>query len=433
MTRSSRILLRHPLWMAIVLALLGIAVWIWALSGRDGDPPGAEGLSGTTEGRPSKSCPARPTRVDPRKVRKEADAWMERLLASHPGLQIEYRDVPDAENGYLQWVAFIDELGGPEEATFGLPEDIAEMFGHNASFHPDRFREWLAQNKQLMQRITRLGLLPDRSCKGVDPHEMYALPHTLFRDASGLLRMQAHLALEDGDSETAMRSMKAAIGTAGHLDGIEAPTFLTSTVATQIRERTMALAGLHFRRDDRDWISSLNESLESEACSPERLATLVRGEWNTLARHILLPGLLGSGRLNVDGIENEDPELIAEAHARMMDSLCAHAGSVNLPDFIQLTGLPDYPVPAGLSNAGKEIIDRELIHPQFLVAWVLDQARYTQGQAALALSLGEDPPNDPATGKPFMTAPYGGELLPPDEPIWKTTYAPRIQIPKLPD
>jgi hypothetical protein len=433
MTRASRPFLRHSVRIAVVVALLGIAAWILGVSGRPGNPSEIAGATGTSEARPGKTGPERPDRPDPRKARKEADAWMDRLLANHPGLQIEYRDVPDAENGYLQWIDFIDEIGGPDKATFGLPEDIAAMFGHNATYLPERFREWLAENKYLMERITRLGLLPDRSCKGVDPHKMYAVPHSLFRDAAGLLRLQAHLALEDGDAETAMQSMKAAIGTAGHLDGIEAPNFLTSTVATQIRSGTMALAELHFRRDDREWITSLSESMESEACSPERLVTLVRGEWNTTARHILLPGMLSPGRLNIDGIEKEDPEAIAEAHANMMDSLRSHAASAKVPDFIQLTGLPDYPRPEGLSDAGKAMIDGELIHPQFLVAWVLDQARYSQGLAAMALALGEEPPVDPATGKPFMTPPYGGELLPPDDPIWKSTYRSRIPIPKLPD
>jgi hypothetical protein len=419
--------------MAVVIALLGIAAWILSFSGRARDPSKVAGANGASEARPGKSGPERPDRPDPRRLRKEADAWMDRLLANHPGLQIKYRDVPDAENGYLQWLAFIDEIGGPDKATFGLPEDIAAMFGHNASFHPERFREWLVENKYLMDRITRLGLLPDHSCKGLDPHKMYALPHSLFRDAAGLLRMRANLAVEDGDVETAMQSMKAAIGTAGHLDGIEAPNFLTSTVATQIRRSTMALVQLRFCRDDREWMASLGESMESEACTPERLATLVRGEWNSAARHILLPGLLSPGRLNIEGIESEDPQVVAEAHASMMDSLCSHAASANVADFIQLTGLPDYPRPEGLSDAGKAMIDGELIHPQFLVAWVLDQARFTQGQAALAFALGEEAPVDPATGKPFQPSPHGGELLVPDEPIWKTTYAPGFPVPNLPE
>ena len=48
-------------------------------------------------------------RPSKKEIRDKTRAWQEQLLADHPDMAVSYREVAKENNGYLQWLDFMDE------------------------------------------------------------------------------------------------------------------------------------------------------------------------------------------------------------------------------------------------------------------------------------------------------------------------------------
>ncbi|MGJ8635193.1 MAG: hypothetical protein ACSHX7_14855 [Luteolibacter sp.] len=106
-----------------------------------------------------------------------------------------YKDVADEDNGFLQWLDFMDRF----EEGLPLPDEIAEMIAGNADWDSLIFKKWVEENGGLVDEILALGLLPDQSVKGVDFDRYLFIGAKTPKQASDLLLARATLAMEDGD------------------------------------------------------------------------------------------------------------------------------------------------------------------------------------------------------------------------------------------
>lgn len=134
--------------------------------------------------------------------------------------------VPDHENGFLQWLLFcekhkVDGTIGSEKLD--IPSDIAEILSHPEKWDSQAMKNFLDANKDLLESITRIGLLPSQSAAGIDVDRWSFVGARFTKQCTELLLADARLAAEAGDFERALRQVKAASGLANHYSQIENP------------------------------------------------------------------------------------------------------------------------------------------------------------------------------------------------------------------
>lgn len=339
-----------------------------------------------------------------------AQQWYERLLEKHPDLRPAFRDVPDGENGYLQFVRFAESLGTRRL----LPEDIGEMFNGQASWDSARARAWLAEHQQHLGRLLEIAELPDRSCKGIPFDKLHQLA-SLCSDFNGMLRASARLELEDGDPEAALRYMRASTCLAGHFTDIEAPTMMGEVIATSARIRAQE----SFRENflpviDPTALASWNDALFRKEKPASEYSRVIKGEWSFLIRNILLPQLL-SGQ-SVDGLRVPDVDGFSEAYANAIRKSAEGISTLGADRFDVNSARFGKAPEAGLDPETASAVRQALFGFDGIVESLGHSlTRTTMDAASIALLTGNEMPSDPVSGKPFRWDPDTRTLSPPEE------------------
>jgi len=354
-----------------------------------------------------------------KEIRRLADRWYEELLAKHPEMAVAYKDVPDAENGFLKLLDFADRYGPGGGRGLDLPDDIRKMIGSGEGWNGTRFAEWLRGNRALVDEITAIGLLPQQSIKGIDPSRFVSFSARVHMDCSQILHSEARLLLEQGDEESALRSMRAAMGLTTHLDEIETPFLFSESVSILLRLGTWKfandtlLSGDHAPADLRAW----RETLAVGPSGPEELADLFRGEWHVTVKSILLPQLLGGKtEFNGEELRHPDPDALVEAHLAYYQHMSA---DMRTSDLAGLAGISAAPPPADqLSPESKELMALLFNGTSaWSKGWIRAQCAGALAEAAFAAGMGEEILVEPVSGKPFVFDHNAGTIAMPDAPM----------------
>jgi hypothetical protein len=380
----------------VIVALLvatGIFVW-WPAYQRWG----AEALAVGEARFESKRSSGRPSESE-RKRRFDWDKFYESLLARHPELAVEYKEVPDHQNGFLQLIEFEKRWKGDDGLLRGLPEDIRAMIRGVKPCDLRRVEQWLAENPTLLSEIQAIGLMPDQSAKGVEhPNPAMGVSSMLLTQCAGLLELQARLHAERGSSSEALASLQAVMGLANHLDQIETPNMMHETMALLLRMRSSRYFFdellPHLASGEQDLVA-WERVMVGQSPGPSEFGRVLRGEWHTGVRYLLplsLPG--GEVPPDLDRLGDAWADLVAR---RVQACESATVGGLwQAIDAVQASG-------EGLSPQSGAIL--KLINEgssTWPKGWIRCQLLDAQQQAAFAHLLGEPLPNEPITGKPFV-------------------------------
>ncbi|QJE99005.1 hypothetical protein [Luteolibacter luteus] len=421
----------------ILLALIMIpAVGIWAYREKNSasTKTGMQVESAeSAEGKVSDRGGPRPSKKE---IRDKAKAWQQRLLEDHPEMALSARQVAAEDNGYLQWLAFIEECranGKMVGNSFALPEDIKGIIEGDKPWDAARVGKWLDANQELLDKIIALGLLPDHSTTGIDSARL-AENQQFAGNLAPLLLAYARHALDQGNGADAIEALQSLIGSARHLEDVETPTYLAMVSAAGTRARILDfMVGDAIADADAATLQQFRKLISDDPQVPGSFGLFARGDWQIMSENYLLPTLLGGDRLISDVPPSflKQPELIAESYTRASSELAQHWDKASLRDM--LAPPPDVTValPLGLSAEDQEHF-RMLTHGLIegvAKGWALQQIEKVMTDAALAIALGEEPPVEPVSGKPFVIG-EGGILKLPDDPVFSDAKLEGLRIPK---
>lgn len=362
------------------------------------------------------------------KVRQMADRWYEELLARHPEMAVTYKDVPDAENGFLKLLDFMDRY----QDGYMLPDDIKKIIDGSNLWDPTRLAGWLEENRELMDEITAIGLLPGQSVKGIDFDRYKFVNARIPNQASQLLLSQARLAMEKGDQASALTSVRAVAGLANHMDGVETPSMLFETVSILLRLKNWKFATENLLSGEDATASDLatwREALEVGTAAPADLAHVFRGEWHIMARGYLLPQMLeGKSEFSGKDVEIPDPDALVESH---LSGYADAISKMRASSLSGLTGLSMNPPTSHLSPESTELMGILSTGANaWNKGWIKGQCEGALMEAAFAAAMGEEILMEPLTGKPFVFDPEAGTLAMPDDPILKGMGFKPVKVPK---
>ena len=360
--------------------------------------------------------------VDDPEVQREAEQRYQELLARHPEFKVEFKDVPDEENGFLQFLNLLDDLkpGDPFHTSLVMDKDFREMLDGETAFDPALLDTWIEKNPDLFQRILNMAEAPGRSVKGISMeryHFISALPATI---ANGLLLASARAALERGNPDEALRYHRASLNFANHLDGTEIHSTMGRSVSNLLRKFSVENFHKHILPELINnpetlaaWSGAIPMSRHIEEDAPE----MFKGEWHLSTRMMLLPILISADPSVLDGIQpltTAEQYDVAEAYtSRMIDRI----DGFSLGNFTNLgeTSRGPFKEYPSLSPSANRILEALFID---LRSWFIGLSRQVsvtaQHEALLSIALGEPPPSDPISGEPFLWDPETRTLSLPD-------------------
>lgn len=408
---------RNPTLVLTVITFVIILGMAWIVTRENSDTTrGGEAISTAPANTRTSDRPAPPDDEELRRRQQSislaAEKWYQQLLEKYPDMKPVFRDVPDEQNGYLQFILFANALKEPR-----LPEELSEMLNGQSPWDAGKFKSWLAKNQDYADQILRIAELPGHSTKGIELKQFNAL-RRLPKEFGAILLSSARLAFENGDSDSALRHMRASLQLSNHFVDIEAPSLLGKVVAEQIR----IIARDSFYENILPSISGNPEALSAwevafshKETSADEYARVLNGEWNLYMRHILLPAFLGEPVFGKEKLTINDPDSFIDAYTATLRKASADISALG-PDRYNIAGAG---AAYDTSNAGLTPASTQMLEKIFLGAAGLAEAfghnvtRMTMNSAALAVLQGKELPRDPVSGDPFQWDPKNRLLSPP--------------------
>lgn len=403
---------------ALILLASGVALQRASSAGKE---PDSASESTERESSPWK-IRERESGPEHRLSRQEVDAkaaeWFEALLERYPWLQVDFRDVPDEENGFLLYLELLEDYQDPPDGTkLPLPAPILSMLDDPESFDAEVLASWLEENRELMDRILAIAEAPDRSVSGMAHHDISFIEARPAVQIADLLMLEARLSLENGDPEKSMRNYTAAMNLAEHFDGTETPSLLSKTVAIILRNNTHG----HFLSeilptlsDQPDSLAEWRITLRHDEEFSDSIKTLRTGEWHISTRSMILPGLVSdSATLGETDMKVPDPQALLDVLAESLRTGFSQLSDSASSDSIANAFTPDLPS-ASLSQQANELASAfEIGFTSWLDGLNRNRTSSTMTDALIAIALNEEPVVDPVSGEPFRWDPATRTLHPP--------------------
>ena len=393
----------------------------------------SEGAFGKIQRLSRSSRPA--DRARAAELRRDCDEWFAEVLARNPGLEPEWRPVPDEENGFLQLLDFAEskQVGGSTgDATLGLPDDLFALITGNDDWDHDRAATGLAKHEELIQEITRLGLLPNQSSAGISVDRYSFVGARLYKQCCDLLMADARLAAELGDGARALTRVRATLGIADHLSNIETPSLLMETVSILVRlsvDGQILQHTLPALEPGLDTLTEWHLEMARLKRDPNDFARVLRGEAYISLRGLVIP-LLVENRATLSEHEIPDPDAFLDAAAASLLDQATQVEGATLGNLsISLSPEPVSP-PEHLSPGAQEAYNMFYIGAgAWSHGWSRAMSIHTRTDAAFAIMTGSEPPLEPITGLAFVYDSEARTLTHPEDPRLKLISTEPITLP----
>ena len=349
------------------------------------------------------------------------DAIFADVLARNPGLEPEWRSVPDEKNGFLQWLLFCENLGGEETdgSLLDLPEEVEHILNNRDVWDPAVMKAFLDENQDMVAELVRIGLLEEQSSKGISTSRFDGKYAGTARQCGQILCAGARLAAEEGDYGQALTVTQAALGLARHQE-MESPTFVSASVST--------LLHLTVRGEVVENILPAMKLTETEYAQwQERLmrrpdpplANLVKGEFWAAGPNLLVPEI--TKFLETHNKEIPDMDAFYDAVAKSYVDVIPQIDSASMLELsINKEVISEPEMPAALSNESKELYGGLIGNGNAWNVYVnqlaRSEARYRYYDAAFAILAGKEPETELLTDLPFEFDPETRILSFPDDP-----------------
>ncbi|RYD32454.1 MAG: hypothetical protein EOP87_12790 [Verrucomicrobiaceae bacterium] len=388
----------------VLLVAAGGIAW-FSMRGNSGRPDETSGAeSGTSLRTKAEQRASAGLDRDRRRQEAIADAAQmryEQLLEIYPDMRPEFRDVPDAANGFLQFLLLAESKEVPE-----LPREIDDMFFDKAPWDPVKFEAWLAENKDQLDEIVRIAELPEQSAKGID-FDRFCNGARLTTAYGKILNGSALLAFGKGDQASALRYAKAAIRLGDHLTGVEAPSMLGKVIAQGYRgslRDLFANSMLPALSNDPQALQTWREVLFQKQDTAADYGQLLTGEWNNLIRANVLPAMLGAenSQPGAPSFDVPDPDAYFQQYTEATRRLAASFAKAG-PGRIDLSQ-SDLEFPESGIDAKTLHVLQETgkMYRGLFKAFGIRTTKEAMISAAIAIQLGEDAGVDPVSGNPFQ-------------------------------
>jgi len=257
-------------------------------------------------------------------LQRKIDEWFPQALKKYPRLQVQYKSVPDDQNGFLkiiEWEEEFEEELDWDEISSGLDE-LLETEERNGSALQEKLREveaYLKTKDVLLERAMGIGLMPEQSVKGIPDKRSIIVsfePIEFARYIIAHLRLKATLEVGLGDTAAVMQTLTAMRGWGHHYSGIETPNLMVSVLSIAIQKTQQDLAYLlvlpnlpEKEIDYKQWAKLLEYQYDPQ----QQWSRMIRGEWHDAVK-ALMPQVLPHENLR-------DPIAFLNAYTSFMNDL----------------------------------------------------------------------------------------------------------------
>ena len=396
----------------MLLVLCGL-FWAWEKAGRaPAEVRAREGFWAALRYSPPPP-PYRPSYSERARNRKAVAELYARLQREFPGLALARRDLAAEENGLLRMLRL---AGDPAGGGLPMSEELRDFLEGRTEWDAERVRSLLEEHAELVAEVIAISELPGASVAGMPEGFMGFIPARPWKQSADLLMAMGRLAAEDGDEQRARAHTRQAQALAGLLRDMDVPNLLAETVVVlmdlSIQKQMLAqlLPALGPQADLDGW----SELVHSREYSAEVFAGVMRGEWNTVCEHFLLPALVDPRHPQ----HPPDSEALARAHAAAFVRTVSGLPGTELAVLAE-GGFPLLEVEVrGLSSESREIVETLQIGSK---AWAKGYARaasmvafYDAGMELLAREgagetlgprAGESLARDPIDGRAYQYDP----------------------------
>jgi hypothetical protein len=333
-------------------------------------------------------------------AKRETARIREDILAKHPSLRLEAKDVASEQNGYLALYKLAIDPNFKDFRNSKIIDQVSEE-----KIDPAVIRKDLIAFDVIRKEIERIAALTERS-NIIDGklHTDY-LPAEEIKAMGEYLVLQARLAALDGNEAESFRYLSLAVNLSEHLGSMDSPYLLSETIY------------IYMRRDVRlvffKWIMpTLDQSMDLEKWQlilepltnvPQRQSVLLKSEWNTFSE-VFMSSLF---------YEVPDPDATMMAWAKYTNANAKRLDAMNFQQFSVAKVLPYEPFTKNISREGVGVFSIMLVGYN---AWTRGAIRSVVMEchyaAALDLLIREQKGKDiskltetfllnPHTGKPF--------------------------------
>jgi len=369
-----------------------------------------------------------------RLIERTADAIYQQLLKRYPELAVEMRNIPPGQNGFLKFLELQERYNKPGQSfSAALPVPIPESLAKHLqgeAWNSGDARSWLDSQRGLIDEIRSIGRLPERSVAGIDLERWFFMPARFAKGCADALLLDARLAAEDGDTERALASVKAAVGLADHHGNVETPSLLHTTVQILVRlgvqRYTLMEIMPHLPPGQTD-VSAWRDVVNPVAKEPGDFARVMTGEWHVVSRYWLLRPIADPE----DPKYPSDPEALLDAYSEpFVEIVSTHRGQPlpRLPELEMPNGPPDL---SHLSRDSRETMENLWVGARaWRKGWDRAQSVTAMTQAAFSIMQGQPVPNDPVYGLPYRWDADSRTLSAPDSSAFKELDIKPLTLPK---
>lgn len=368
-------------------------------------------------------------------LEQDYDAMFARVLARNPDLVPTWKSVPDEKNGFLQWLEFCEKRSPGEDVTsvdLTLDDELSDMINGLSEWDREMVKKHLDAHSDLLDEVTRIGIIDDQSTSGVAVDRWVWFSANFTKQCADLLCADARVAAEEGDAERAELRINAALGLAKHHSQIETPSLMSETVAILIQISVLGASVEHVipaldlsPGEIRQWRDTL------KPVTNEDFSEVMRGEFYASTRGMLIPILLSYNSRSSE-VKISDPEVLCDAFAQNYLHQMSQIRAANPQKLYQNTaGLhEDFTPTSQLSKEAQTVYDDSRLGVSVWgKGFTRAQAIYRYHDAALAIAVGDKPPADLITGKPFLFDPQTRVISFPDDPMLKELAVGPIKVP----
>lgn len=362
-------------------------------------------------------------------ILRRSEALYGQVILRHPDLAVNYRTVLDDQNGFLKWIEFTERYPTSDTA-FAFCEKLNGYVNQQALWDRAEAKRWLGENRALVDEVQRIGLLPDRSVRGIAIDRWSLQSTRLVQRCADALAIAARVAAEQGDEQGALASARAAMGLADHFDQIETPNLQLAGLAILIRGEMLqsvlrevipALPAGRFHPGE--WASVLKGRAETS----EEYVRVLKGEWHVGLRSLFLPTLVN---LQDQGYA-KDAEALLDAHAERMLAQIRSFENTGDPEAMPQTQMTLSAAPE-LSPECRDLFEMSLVGSKtWYEGWARAQVANSMNAAAFEIMSGGEVPNEPISGKPFAWDANRRVLALPDAPGLAFAKLNPVAVPRL--
>ncbi|MDQ8192312.1 hypothetical protein [Roseibacillus persicicus] len=363
-------------------------------------------------------------------IREWAHALYLRTLERYPELAVEYKNISPEENGFLKFLDFYERMAASDTENLNLSNELNRMTDEEAEWNPDLFRTWREQNPDILADLLAIGLTGEQSVFGIEVSRYSFLGARTAMNGTDALLLNARLSLDEGDTVTALQSVRAVRGLADHFTEVETPTLLSATISILINHSISRYALTDLlpavppeQADPSAW----EEALRPQLAPPSEFARLMVGEWHVISQEYFFPALSDS----LDPKYPSDPGALIDYYASNYLNVAQAYSSNHQPDWISATS-PGFSSPALLSRESRKHAE---IFSTGAEAWSKGYQRSNHQtamvQAAFAIMKDEPIPADPVYDLPYQWDPATRVLSPPisQNPMLKDGWLHPITVP----